>query len=37
MAELSGQAASVDMRLEDLFLKLTGGVLDRELDIILEA
>ncbi|MEP6571357.1 MAG: ABC transporter ATP-binding protein [Gemmatimonadota bacterium] len=37
MAELREQTASGDMSLEDIFLKLTGGVLDRELDIILEA
>jgi ABC-2 type transport system ATP-binding protein len=37
MAQLREQTASGDMSLEDLFLKLTGGVLDRELDVILEA
>ncbi len=37
MAELRVQTASGDASLEDLFLKLTGGIVDRELDVILEA
>jgi ABC-2 type transport system ATP-binding protein len=37
MAELREQTASGNASLEDLFLKLTGGHLDRELDVILEA
>jgi ABC-2 type transport system ATP-binding protein len=37
MAELRIQTASGDASLEDLFLRLTGGIVDRELDVILEA
>lgn len=35
MAELRHQTASGDMSLEDMFLKLTGGILEREMDGIL--
>ncbi|MEO8032354.1 MAG: ABC transporter ATP-binding protein [Gemmatimonadota bacterium] len=37
MAELRIQTSSGDATLEELFLKLTGGIVDRELDSILEA
>ena len=37
MDELRRQHSAGDASLEDLFLKLTGGVLDREMDVILEA
>lgn len=37
MAELRSQTSSGDATLEELFLKLTGGIIDRELDSILEA
>jgi ABC-2 type transport system ATP-binding protein len=37
MAELRHQTSSGDATLEELFLKLTGGIIDRELDSILEA
>ena len=37
MAELRTQTASGDATLEELFLKLTGGIIDRELGSILEA
>jgi len=37
MAELRIQTSSGDATLEELFLKLTGGIIDRELDSILEA
>jgi len=37
MAELRIQTASGDATLEELFLKLTGGIVDRELGSILEA
>ncbi len=36
MAELRQQTASGDMSLEELFLKLTGGIHERELDVILD-
>lgn len=35
MAELRQQTASGEMSLEDMFLKLTGGILEREMDGIL--
>jgi ABC-2 type transport system ATP-binding protein len=35
MAELRQQTASGDMSLEDMFLKLTGGILEREMEGIL--
>jgi ABC-2 type transport system ATP-binding protein len=37
MADLQDQTASEDLRLEDLFLKLTGGMRDHQLDTILDA
>ena len=37
MAELQEQTSSEDLGLEDVFLKLTGGMRDHQLDIILEA
>ena len=37
MDELREQTSSGNASLEDLFLKLTGGILDQELDVILEA
>jgi ABC-2 type transport system ATP-binding protein len=37
MTELQEQTASEDMGLEDLFLKLTGGMRDHQLDTILDA
>jgi ABC-2 type transport system ATP-binding protein len=37
MAELQEQTASEDLGLEDLFLKLTGGMRDHQLDTILDA
>ncbi len=37
MAELRTQTSSGDATLEELFLKLTGGIVDRELGSILEA
>ncbi len=37
MSELQEQTASEDMGLEDLFLKLTGGMRDHQLDTILDA
>ena len=37
MAEVQEQTASQDLGLEDLFLKLTGGMKDHQLDTILEA
>jgi ABC-2 type transport system ATP-binding protein len=37
MAEVQEQTASEDLGLEDLFLKLTGGMRDHQLDTILEA
>jgi ABC-2 type transport system ATP-binding protein len=37
MDDLRQQHSSGDASLEDLFLRLTGGVLDREMDVILEA
>jgi ABC-2 type transport system ATP-binding protein len=37
MTELQEQTASEDMGLEDLFLKLTGGMRDHQLDSILDA
>ncbi|HXG43601.1 MAG TPA: ABC transporter ATP-binding protein [Gemmatimonadales bacterium] len=36
MAEIRAQTASGDASLEDLFLKLTGGVTEREMDAILD-
>jgi ABC-2 type transport system ATP-binding protein len=36
MAEVQEQTSSEDLGLEDLFLKLTGGLRDRQLDTILE-
>jgi ABC-2 type transport system ATP-binding protein len=37
MAEVQEQTSSEDLGLEDLFLKLTGGMRDHQLDIILDA
>lgn len=37
MAEVQDQTSSKDMGLEDLFLKLTGGMRDHQLDTILDA
>lgn len=37
MAEVQEQTSSEDMGLEDLFLKLTGGMRDHQLDTILDA
>jgi ABC-2 type transport system ATP-binding protein len=37
MAEVQEQTASEDMGLEELFLKLTGGMRDHQLDTILDA
>ncbi|MGH7509290.1 MAG: ABC transporter ATP-binding protein [Gemmatimonadales bacterium] len=37
MADLQEQTASEDLGLEELFLKLTGGMHDRQLDTILDA
>ncbi|MFL5403424.1 MAG: ABC transporter ATP-binding protein [Gemmatimonadales bacterium] len=37
MAEVQRQTSSEDLGLEDLFLKLTGGLRDHQLDIILDA
>jgi ABC-2 type transport system ATP-binding protein len=37
MAEVQEQTSSEDLGLEDLFLKLTGGLRDQQLDTILEA
>jgi ABC-2 type transport system ATP-binding protein len=37
MADLQEQTASEDLGLEDLFLKLTGGMRDHQLDSILDA
>jgi len=36
MAEVREQTSSEDLGLEDLFLKLTGGLRDQQLDTILE-
>jgi ABC-2 type transport system ATP-binding protein len=36
MEEIQAQTASGDVSLEDLFLKLTGGVTDRQMDAILD-
>ncbi len=36
MAEVRAQTEGGDARLEELFLKLTGGVIEREMDLILE-
>ena len=36
MAEVQEQTSSEDLGLEDLFLKLTGGLRDQQLDTILE-
>jgi ABC-2 type transport system ATP-binding protein len=37
MAEVQEQTSSEDLGLEDLFLKLTGGMRDHQLDTILDA
>jgi ABC-2 type transport system ATP-binding protein len=37
MAEVQQQTSSEDLGLEDLFLKLTGGLRDQQLDTILDA
>jgi ABC-2 type transport system ATP-binding protein len=37
MAEVQGQTSSEDLGLEELFLKLTGGMRDHQLDTILDA
>lgn len=37
MAEVQGQTASEDLGLEELFLKLTGGLREHQLDTILDA
>jgi ABC-2 type transport system ATP-binding protein len=37
MAEVQEQTASEDMGLEELFLKLTGGIRTHQLDTILDA
>ena len=37
MAELQEQTASDDLGLEGLFLKLTGGMREHQLDAILDA
>jgi ABC-2 type transport system ATP-binding protein len=37
MDELREQTASGDSKLEDIFLKLTGGLRDHQLDGVLEA
>jgi ABC-2 type transport system ATP-binding protein len=37
MAEVQEQTSSADLGLEDLFLKLTGGMRDHQLDTILDA
>ena len=37
MADLQAQTASADLGLEDLFLKLTGGLREHQLDTILDA
>jgi ABC-2 type transport system ATP-binding protein len=36
MSEVQEQTASEDLRLEDLFLKLTGGMRDHQLDTVLD-
>jgi ABC-2 type transport system ATP-binding protein len=36
MAEIRQQFQAGDQNLEDLFLKLTGGIIEREMDAILE-
>jgi ABC-2 type transport system ATP-binding protein len=36
MSEVQEQTASEDLGLEDLFLKLTGGMRDHQLDTILD-
>ncbi len=36
MAEVRAQTEGGDARLEELFLRLTGGVIEREMDLILE-
>ena len=36
MAEVREQTAGGDAKLEELFLRLTGGIIDREMDAILE-
>jgi hypothetical protein len=37
MSEVQAQTASEDLGLEELFLKLTGGMRDHQLDSILDA
>jgi hypothetical protein len=37
MSDLQEQTASEHLGLEDLFLKLTGGMRDHQLDTILDA
>jgi ABC-2 type transport system ATP-binding protein len=37
MAELQEQTSSEDLGLEDVFLKLTGGMREHQLDTILDA
>jgi ABC-2 type transport system ATP-binding protein len=36
MAEVRQQTAGGDAKLEELFLKLTGGIIEREMDVILD-
>jgi len=36
MAEVRHQTAGGDAKLEELFLKLTGGIIEREMDVILD-
>jgi hypothetical protein len=36
MAEVRQQTEGGDARLEELFLKLTGGIIEREMDAILD-
>jgi ABC-2 type transport system ATP-binding protein len=36
MAEVRHQTAGGDAKLEELFLKLTGGIIEREMDAILD-
>ena len=36
MAEVRQQTAGGDARLEELFLRLTGGIIEREMDVILD-
>jgi ABC-2 type transport system ATP-binding protein len=37
LAEVQAQTASEDLGLEELFLKLTGGMRDQQLDTILDS